>query len=165
MSKIYILCVEDEPEVLDALMQDLSSLEEVFPVDTARSTAEARRALRRIREEGNQVGLILCDHSLPGEQGADFLAGLQRAAETAAARKMLLADPSDLASAVKVLDQAKLNFHIAKPWRRAELLEAAKQRLTDFVLECEENFLPYFGVLDGARLANAMRIRGTAREE
>jgi response regulator RpfG family c-di-GMP phosphodiesterase len=164
MPKIYIFCVEDEPEVLDAVVHDLASLEAVFPVEAARGAAEARQAIRRIQAAGNQVGLILCDHIMPGENGVDFLVELQGAPETAAARKVLLTGQADLEATVKALNQANLDYFIGKPWSREELLEVVKQQLTDFVLEFEENFLPYFGVLDGARLANAMRVRGMARD-
>jgi hypothetical protein len=33
MSTIYILCIEDEAEVLDVIVNDISALEVVFPIE------------------------------------------------------------------------------------------------------------------------------------
>jgi len=45
MPKVYIVCVEDEPDVLDSVVRDLEELEDLFPVEAAADAAEARRIL------------------------------------------------------------------------------------------------------------------------
>ena len=59
-SRICILCVEDEAEVLDAVVKDLASLEDQFPLYTARSVAEARECVARIEEAKGQTGASHC---------------------------------------------------------------------------------------------------------
>jgi len=164
MSKIYILCVEDEPEVLDAVVRDLAPLEGMFPVEGVRSAAEARRVITRIIAAGNRLGLVLCDHIMPGENGVELLVEMQRAPETAATRKVLLTGQADLEATIKAVNQASLDYYVGKPWSREELLSVAKAELTEFVLATEKDLVPFLSVLDGARLAEAMRQRGTARD-
>jgi CheY-like chemotaxis protein len=164
MATIYILCVEDEPEVLDAVVRDLAPLEVRFPVEGARSAAEARRVVAQILGEGSRLGLVLCDHIMPEENGVEFLVELQGKPETAKTRKVLLTGQADLEATVKAVNEASLDYYIAKPWTRRDLLAIARKQLTEFVLETEEDLIPYLGVLEGARLADAVRSRGTARD-
>ncbi len=160
MRKIYILCVEDEPEVLDAVVRDLAPLERYFPVEGATSAAEARRVVVSILGQGDRLGLVLCDHIMPGETGVDFLVELQEKPETAATRKVLLTGQADLEATVKAVNEANLDHFIGKPWTRDGLLAVVRKELTDFVLGTEQDFLPYLSVLEGSRLTEAMRTRG-----
>ncbi|HSB69840.1 MAG TPA: response regulator [Candidatus Methylomirabilis sp.] len=164
MSKIYILCVEDEPEVLDAVVRDLAPLEAVFPVESARSAAEARDVVARILAAGDRLGLVLCDHIMPRENGVELLVEMQQAPQTAATRKVLLTGQADLEATVKAVNQASLDYYIGKPWSRPELLAVVKAELTGYVLAQEKDLIPFLGILDGPRLAEAIRLRGTARD-
>lgn len=156
-SRIYILCVEDEPEVLNAVVKDLASIETTFPVETARSAEEARMVVNRLLAKGQRIGLILCDHVMPGDDGVDFLVELQKRSDTRAIRKVLLTGQAGLEPTVKAVNEADLKHYIAKPWKKEELLEVVKQQLTDFVIEAEKNLMPYLGVLDPMKIAEAIR--------
>lgn len=85
--QIYILVVEDELEVMDALVNDLQQFEEFFPVESANSAEEARTVVNEIYAAGNEVGLILCDHVMPGQNGVDFLIDLEKSLEKHSAKK------------------------------------------------------------------------------
>ena len=162
MPKIFILCVEDEAEVLDAVVRDLNSMESRFPVESAQSAAEARQVVDRILAGGGQLGLVLCDHIMPVENGVEFLVELQQSPRTAAARKVLLTGQADLQATVKAVNEARLDYYIAKPWTKVALLDVVRTQLTEYALEMEQDLIPYLGVLDGARLADAIRRRGRA---
>jgi CheY-like chemotaxis protein len=161
MSKIYILCVEDEPEVLDVIVNDISSLEVVFPIEMAVTAGEARKIIEEIHDNDGRVGLILCDHILPGENGVELLVDLQDKPETRNTRKVLLTGQAGLDATVKAVNKANLNRYIAKPWNKAELLEISRDELTAYVINTETNFLPFMSILDTERLSEAMRSRGS----
>jgi response regulator RpfG family c-di-GMP phosphodiesterase len=160
MPSIYILCVEDEPEVLEAVVQDLVSLEKTFPLETARTADEARKVIASLLARGDSVGVILCDHILPGQNGVDLLIDLQRDPATAPIRKVLLTGQAGLEPTVRAVNDADLNHYIAKPWSREELVAVVKKELTEYVLHNEPNLLPFLGVLDTERLTEALRQRG-----
>ncbi|MDD8044654.1 MAG: response regulator, partial [Verrucomicrobiota bacterium] len=90
MSAIYILCLEDEPEVLDNVVRDLGEFEDTFPIEAAGSVQEARKIVADLTVRGDRVGVILCDHIMPGEDGVSFLVELADREETVATRKILL---------------------------------------------------------------------------
>lgn len=162
MQTIHILCVEDEPEVLEAILRDLAEFENVFPVHGAQSAAEAERVLEKIKEKRGTLGLILCDHIMPGESGVDFLIRLHKDPETNGARKVLLTGQAGLEPTIRAVNEAGLRYYLAKPWTKEELSMVVKRELTDFVLLYADNLPLYMGVLDAPKLSEAMFRRGVS---
>jgi len=160
MSDIYIICVEDEPHVLDVVLRDLSSLEEVFPIELAHSADEARKLISEIKEEGNKIGLAICDHIMPGDKGVDLMIEMQKEPFTQDTRKVLLTGQAGLEETIQAVNNAKLNRYISKPWKPKELLDVAIDELTTYVIEHEKELLPFMAVLDQERLQEAIRNKG-----
>ena len=69
MMKPVILCIEDEPEVREAVLRDLAEFEEVFQIEEAEDVPEAREIVEDSLKAGIPVALVFCDHVLPGENG------------------------------------------------------------------------------------------------
>jgi response regulator RpfG family c-di-GMP phosphodiesterase len=157
MKKIYILCIEDEPEVLEAVVRDLAPFESRFPIETAASVDEARRVVREVILPKGKLGLVVCDHIMPGEDGVSFLVSLHKDPVTATARKVLLTAQAGLNDTIEAVNKANLNHYLAKPWKKEELLATAKDQLTEFVLRNETDVMPYLTLLDAERLGEKLR--------
>ena len=155
--QIYIFVVEDEPEVLDAIVRDLEEFEDSFPIELADSAEEARELIASIIDEGHKIGLILCDHVLPGQNGVELLVEMQSDSSTERTRKVLITGQAGLDETVRAVNEADLSHYIAKPWEKAELVGTTRKLLTDFVLEQTENPLEYMSVLDSERIADYIR--------
>jgi DNA-binding NtrC family response regulator len=164
MSRIFILCVEDEPEVLDVVVRDLAEFEDVFPVEMAVSAGEARKIIDEIRENGDKLGLAICDHVMPGEKGVELMIDMQNDEFTQRTRKVLLTGQAGLDATVEAVNHARLNRYIAKPWDPDNLVKVAKDELTTYVIENEKDLLPYMQVLDARRLQEAIRARGSVSD-
>lgn len=164
-SDIYILCIEDEQEVLDAVVRDIEKLEEQFPIETANSAEEAREVIQKLLDDGKKIGLILCDHILPGDNGVELLIELQKSDNTYPAKKVLLTGQAGLDDTVKALNEASLHHYIPKPWTREELQKVAIDLLTDYVIEQEENILPYMSTLDAQKISESIRTRRSVSDE
>ncbi|MFP4556909.1 MAG: response regulator [Bacteroidales bacterium] len=160
MSDIYIVCVEDEPQVLDVVVRDLEPLEDVFPIEVANSAKEARELIKVIKDEGNRIGLILCDHIMPGDKGVDLLVEMQNDEFTKNTRKVLLTGQAGLDDTVEAVNNARLNRYISKPWIPEKLLDVAIDELTSYVIENEKELLPFMSVLNQERLQEAIRAKG-----
>lgn len=159
MSKIVILNLEDEPEVRDAVERDLLPFGEVFQIEVAEDVKDAEELIASLEASGNKVGLILCDHRLPGESGVDFLTRLQADPESQSMRKVLITGQADQQDTIKAINEAGLHHYIAKPWVVEDLHAVVREQLTEYVLEHESDLLPYMSVLDGARLMQAVADR------
>lgn len=155
--QIYILVVEDELEVMDALVNDLEHFEEYFPVESANSAEEAQDVVNEIYEAGNEVGLILCDHVMPGKNGVDFLIDLEKNNERHAAKKVLVTGQAGLEDTIQAINKAHLDHYIAKPWTKQQIEEVVTGQLTNFVMEQRYNPMQFMMILDSVRLSEYMR--------
>lgn len=160
MSRIVILCVEDEAEVRDAILRDLSPFKPLIRVEAAEDVEDARAVLRECEQDGDSVGLILCDHLLPGMRGVSFLIELQKDPRYAPTRKVLITGQAGLEDTIRAVNEANLHHYIAKPWDAEEIQSVVRAQLTEFVIETEENLVPFVGVLDGPRLLEVIAAGG-----
>ncbi len=163
MSSIVILVLEDESEVRDALTRDLAPFADRFSVEVAEDADDARQLIAELTEDGAVIGLILCDHLLPGMRGTDFLVELNRDRSTAAVRKVLVTGQAGHDDTIRAVNEGGLDHYIAKPWEADELHAVVREQLTEFVLAESDELLPYVTVLDGPRLLEAVSERGWDR--
>lgn len=163
MESFAILCVEDEPEVRDAIVRDLEGFEPAFRIEVAEDADDARTVMRDYRNRGSAVALILCDHLLPGMRGVDFLVELARAHPEDKTRKVLLTGQAGHADTIKAINEAGIDHYIAKPWSAPELKSVVLDQLTAFVLAASDDLLPYVALLDGPRLLDAIARRRADR--
>ncbi|MCO6436632.1 MAG: response regulator [Phycisphaerae bacterium] len=160
MSRLVILCVEDEPEVRMSLARDIAAFAPAFLIEETEDAAEAREVVQEVLGRGDRLALVLCDHLLPGERGVDFLVALKHDPQTRAARKVLVTGQAGLEDTIKAVNEAGLDYYVSKPWSKPQLEELVRSQLTEFVLRNVEDVLPYVAVLDGARLMEAVKNRG-----
>lgn len=67
MEKINIICVDDQREVLDAVLKDLASLSKVFHIEDCESADEALALMDDLDAEGEHIALVISDHVMPEE--------------------------------------------------------------------------------------------------
>jgi response regulator RpfG family c-di-GMP phosphodiesterase len=153
---ITILCIEDESEVREAVVRDLKPFADFFDIEEAEDVADAREVMKEITEAGGLVGLVLCDHVMPGESGVEYLVELNKDPATRGIRKVLLTGQAGQEDTIKAVNEANLDHYITKPWQPENLQEVVVDQLSDFVIAREEDIMPYLKVLDGPRLLNHM---------
>jgi response regulator RpfG family c-di-GMP phosphodiesterase len=156
MNKFMILCVDDEREVLDSVMQDIDCFEDNFIVEAAQSVSEAKSVIEDYREQEVALALILCDHIMPEQTGISFLIELNDEPDTAKTRKVLLTGQAGLNDTVEAVNHASLDFFIAKPWMGEQLRQVVEEQLTHYVIENEKDLMPWVKVLDTEKILNAI---------
>jgi len=156
---LAIICIEDESEVLEAIIRDLEMFEDYFRIEAAQSVNEARGLVQLLLSADIRPALFICDHLMPGETGVDYLVQLNMDKIMIKARKMLLTGQAGLPDTVKAINAGGLDYYMAKPWDKEHLQDVVKKLLTDFVTQNVENVLPYMMVLDAERLSDSMRHR------
>ncbi len=156
MNKYLILCVDDERDVLDSVVNDLAELEEHFVIEAAESVAEAREILAEANADELQLALILCDHIMPEDLGVDFLIELSQSPATAAARKLLLTGQAGLEETIQAVNHSSLDYYIAKPWQGDALRNVVMDQLSTFVIQQDPNLMSWISVLDAERILKAI---------
>ncbi|EKO3380100.1 response regulator [Vibrio fluvialis] len=159
MNKYMILCVDDEREVLDSVVQDLDCFEEHFVIEAAESVAEAKEVIEDYRQQGIPLALILCDHIMPEQTGISFLIELNDDEDTAKTRKILLTGQAGLEDTVEAINHASLHFYVAKPWHGDQLRQTIKDQLTQYIIDNEAELMPWIQVLDAEKILNAISAK------
>jgi response regulator RpfG family c-di-GMP phosphodiesterase len=117
----WVLCVDDEPHILESLRD---TLRKQFEVRTAGSGPEGLVALGADPEK---FALIISDMRMPLMPGSIFLREARRVAPDAT--RILLTGYADLDAAVEAVNEAHLFRFLTKPCPAAELLSTCAEAL------------------------------------
>ena len=155
MEKINIICVDDQPEVLDSVLRDLRPLNSCFRLEGVESASECRELLEEFDQDGELTGLIISDHVMPGGSGVELLGGIAKDDRFAGTRKILLTGQATHADTIQAVNDAHIDNYLEKPWDPAVLLATARKLLTRFIMDKGIDHMPYMswitcGETDGA---------------
>jgi thioredoxin reductase (NADPH) len=115
MSKPVILAVDDDPNVLEAVVQDLRRrYASDYRVLRAGSGQAGLDISRQLAERGDAVALYLSDQRMPGMTGVEFLERAQ--AVFPEARRALLTAYADTEVAIRAINSARIHYYLTKPW-------------------------------------------------
>ncbi len=115
--RVAILCVDDEPNVLEGLSLHLRRR---FAVGTATSGALGLEALRRVPA----TAVVISDMRMPAMDGVAFLRAVREVAPDAV--RILLTGQADLASAIAVVNEGQIFRFLTKPCPPPALLAAVQ---------------------------------------
>jgi diguanylate cyclase (GGDEF)-like protein len=118
-----VLCVDDEPQVLEGLSLQLGRRYEVL---TALSGAQALEVL----SSHESVAAIISDMRMPRMDGATFLARARTVAPHAA--RILLTGQTDIESAIAAVNQAQVLKFLKKPCLPPELHAAVEAGIDQY---------------------------------
>ncbi|MCC6134911.1 MAG: response regulator [Candidatus Contendobacter sp.] len=111
-----VLCVDDEPRVLEGLQLHLRRAYEV------RTAASGLEGLEAIQRSAAPFALVLSDMRMPGMDGAAFLSQVrQRTPDTV---RMLLTGQADIESAIAAVNEGQIFRFLTKPCPPKILLAA-----------------------------------------
>lgn len=144
---LYIICVDDQREVLGALQNDLSVLP--FEIETCESPAEAWEVLDDLDAQGELVALIICDQVMPGKNGVEFLAEVTDDARFQYTQKMMLTGLATHQDTIRAINETNVSVYVEKPWHVDELLAHIRRLITEFVLKSGQDYQEWISELDG----------------
>lgn len=152
MNRITILSLDDEPEVRQAISRDLEPFAGLFRIEVAEDVEDAREVIQSIDDEGDRLGVILCDHRLPGTSGVEFLIQLESEENHKGIRKVLVTGQADQQDTIRAINTGGLDHFIAKPWQTEVLQDIVRKELTEYILEQDIDPLPFLSMLTDPRL-------------
>jgi len=165
MSQIYILCVDDEIDVLEQLNKDLSEFNDTFPIKLAHSAEEARELIPSLTKHGDQIGVVLCSHYLPGQNGIEFMISLRNELEMTETRTVLITRRAGLEETIKGLNEGRLNYYLAIPWSKEDIITVVRDQITDFFIRSRKNPMAYLEKLSTVRVFEAIHKGILPRDE
>lgn len=136
MEKINIICVDDQREVLSALRQDLTALENWITLEECQSAYEALDLMDDLKARHEHIAVVISDHAMPGKTGIDLLGEVARDSRFKMTRKILLTGQATHADTIQAINEAGIDRYIEKPWNRKVLLESVRSLATEYIFEC-----------------------------
>lgn len=111
-SNALVVCVDDEPAILNALHRSLGS--EPYRL---MMTTDPREALGWV--EHMAVALIICDERMPGMNGTELVKAIHdRSPQT---RRLILTGYADLDAARRAINEGRIHRLLDKPWDEDQL--------------------------------------------
>lgn len=156
MNPYVILCIDQDPLVVEKLSHDLAPFRDVFDLCSADTPDDAYALLNDLKANEQQVALLIC-HNAPGNNdGIDLLVNVDNHAASQGARTILLSEAPQYDVILQAVNEGRLNYCMHKPWRVDELQRVAEKELTTYVLRhCQHDLLRYSEVLDHRTLLDA----------
>jgi PAS domain S-box-containing protein len=146
MKKPVIVCIDDEPDVLNSLKIELKkAIGDRCIIETAEGGQDALDLLADLQADEYEVALVLSDYIMPDLKGDELLRKIhERSPDTLT---IMLTGQADLEALGNAIKYAKLYRYIPKPWHNEDLkltvVEAVHsylqdQKLTDEILKRQE---------------------------
>jgi thioredoxin reductase (NADPH) len=137
----FIIIIDDDIQVLRAIQRDVrNKFRDEYKVLATESAAEALDAVKELKLKNETVALFISDQRMPEMEGTAFL---EKAKEFfPEAKKVLLTAYSDIDTAIKAINNLRLDYYLLKPWNPPE--EKLYPVLNDLLDDWQNNFIPEF---------------------
>ncbi|MEG4024123.1 response regulator [Microcoleus sp. S13C4] len=146
MKKPVIVCIDDEPDVLNSLKIELKkAIGDRCIIETAEGGADALELLADLKAEECEIALVLSDYIMPDIKGDELLRKIHESSPDTLT--IMLTGQADLEALSNAIKYAKLYRYIPKPWQNEDLkltvVEAVHsylqdQKLTDEIHKRQE---------------------------
>ncbi len=131
MNKPVILCVDDEPTVLDSLEIELSKyLGDKYLIEMADDPEEALEVIEELLQEKQDIVVVIVDYIMPKIKGDELLRRIHSLSPKTL--KILLTGQADLEAVSNAIHYAKLYRYIAKPWQAEDLILTVKEAIHSY---------------------------------
>ncbi|WP_434339185.1 response regulator [Motilimonas cestriensis] len=152
METINIICVDDQREVLSAVVRDLAPLADHFNIEECESAAECEELMDELDADGEHVALVISDHVMPLKTGVQLLTEIADDPRFGEVKKILLTGLATHADTIKAVNQAHIDHYLEKAWDGEELLHISKQLLTEYIVSQGLDYQSRLAVLDAPTL-------------
>jgi thioredoxin reductase (NADPH) len=141
MARPILLAVDDDVNVLEAVVQDLRrQYGATYRILRAASAQAALDTLAQLKTRQEPVALICSDQRMPGMTGVEFL---ERSRELYPdARRVLLTAYADTEAAIQAINSARIHYYLNKPWDPPE--EKLYPVLSDLLEDWSAGYQPPF---------------------
>lgn len=150
MAKPIILSVDDEPQVLQAIVRDLrQQYGKDYRIIQAASGAEALETVNNLKRRNTPIALFVADQRMPTMTGTEFLTEAIRLYPQC--KRVLLTAYADTEAAIASINKIGLDYYLVKPWDPPE--QNLFPILDDLLSDWQANVpVPY----DGIRVAGTL---------
>lgn len=135
MKKAHIIIIDDQIDVLAALLQDLKPFRNGFILDDCESAQEAYELMQELDASGEKIALIISDHIMPNKNGITLLSELVEDNHFKNVRKILITGQADHTDTIDAINNASIHHYISKPWSADNLHKVVSKYVTEWMFD------------------------------
>ncbi|MEM1170732.1 MAG: adenylate/guanylate cyclase domain-containing protein [Cyanobacteria bacterium P01_H01_bin.35] len=131
MNQIAIICVDDEPMILDSLRIELEgNLGDNYLIELAQSGEECLEVFIDLKENNYEIPIVIADYIMPEMKGDELLQKIHSLyPETL---KIMLTGQADVKGVGNAINYANLYRYIPKPWESQDFKLTVKEALNSY---------------------------------
>lgn len=132
MNKVAVICVDDEPTILDSLKIELKKvLDNSYLIETCEDGEEALQLVDELLEDSYEIALVISDYIMPNIKGDELL----RRVHTVSSKtlKIMLTGQATMEAMRNVIQYANLYRYIPKPWDSADFQLTVKEAIHSYL--------------------------------
>ncbi|GEM74502.1 response regulator [Vibrio sagamiensis] len=148
MDKLNLICVDDQREVLRAVLQDLQCFDSWVNIEDCESADEAIELMDELDSDGQMIALVISDHVMPGKTGVELLASIANDTRYIHTRKVLLTGQATHNDTINAINLAGIDHYFEKPWQSELLIKCVRKLLTNFIFDVGLDYTDFQGNLD-----------------
>jgi len=128
MYKPVIMCVDDEPLVLETLEIELQkAFGDSYDYEFAESAEEALEVIDELNDDQSKILIIVSDWLMPGMKGDEFLITVHQKQPKVV--KIMLTGQADDDAIERAQHHANLHRCLFKPWNSKDLIDTIQASL------------------------------------
>ncbi|PMK03349.1 response regulator [Vibrio sp. 10N.261.55.A7] len=148
MEKLNLICVDDQREVLSAVLQDLEPLNHWLNIEDCESADEVLELMDELDCEGEMIAVLVSDHVMPGKTGVELLTEVSKDTRFLHTKKILLTGQATHSDTIDAINIAGINHYFEKPWKAETLVSSIRTLVTQYVFDQGLDYSDYQNELD-----------------
>ena len=157
MEKLNLICVDDQREVLSAVLQDLERLSNWLNIEDCESADEALELMDDFDADGEFVAVVISDHVMPGKTGVELLTEISKDDRFSQTKKILLTGQATHQDTITAINLARVESYFEKPWNADVLCERVRTLVTEFIFDKGLDYTDYQNELDQSVVLQRLR--------
>lgn len=134
MSNKVILCIDDEPIVLNSLKEQIQQgFRGDYTVEIAEGGEEGLEIVEDLINEGAEIQIVIADFIMPGLKGDVLLSKIHQ--KLPSVKTLLLTGQASIEGVSNAVNNANLYRFISKPWERDDLILTLREAVKSYEQE------------------------------
>ncbi len=131
MKKPVIICIDDEPLILESLKIELRrAIRDNYIIETALDGEDALELFSELIEDGHEVALVICDYVMPNIKGDELLKKIHEISPKT--MKVMLTGQANLEAVSNAIKHVRLYRYISKPWQSEDIRLTVKEAVRSY---------------------------------
>lgn len=136
MTELAIICVDDEPAVLDSLEMEIkNAVGQDYIIELAENGEDALEISEELLESEIEIALVISDYTMPNMTGDELLKRIHTL--SAKTKTIMLTGFGDVNAIGNAIKYANLYRYIAKPWESDDFRLTVTGALNSYLQEKE----------------------------